>query len=762
MHAAYFAAGADVATTSSYQASVPGLVAAGYDGRRGTADRAQRRAGGAGARRDGRRTERCAAARRRLGRAVRSGAGRRLGEHRPLRTDPAEPRTSTHPASSCWPRPGPTCWPSRRSPTSRRPRCWCRCSTRVDPAGVAPPFVGRRRAHGGRVSRWSDAFAVAAHSAAVLAVGVNGLRCPRPPDGPAHGVRRDGQALVRPTPTAGSPGTAPPTTGSDPGPGTIRLVSTAGSRPAPVSWVAATPRRPGRTSPRSPPVCGTPEAPARRSAGRGPGERPAALVAAQDPGRPPGAAPADQREVGEALEQRPQPDLALHPGQRGAEAVVAPAENDDVVAGVGAARRRSGPGRRRPRGRGWRRRAASVTTDARAARPARRPRCRAAATRPVSSTGGSTRSTSSTAFGHSAGSARSTRAAGRGARCSSAMPLPSRLTVVSKPAASTRPAVAISSASLSRSPSSSRGDQLAHQVVAGVRAQPVEVGGQPGRGTRQAALDAAELAPAPARGRGSARPRCAERAAPRSRSSAGTPRISAITVTGSRPQYAATRSTGVGAAVELVEQLVGDLLGRGRAAPRPPARVKTRGDELAVAGVVRRLGDEQRRRGRAGPRRPGSSAQRAEPAEHALAGVEDAGAEVVAGEHLLDRRERGGDVGEGAAVQRAVGAHLVGDRGHGRGVHAPTRGDEPALDVPAGGLPAHHDAGEAVGQRPPDALLHGSDHVRTLGRPHRGAPGNVGQHTPGSGQGAGAYSGDVKLERRHALTLLARSRPGTS
>ena len=67
----------------------------------------------------------------RVGRALRSVPGRRVGVHRAGTTSrPRGCATSTARASSCWPKPGPTCWPSRRSPTPTRPRCWSSCSTR--------------------------------------------------------------------------------------------------------------------------------------------------------------------------------------------------------------------------------------------------------------------------------------------------------------------------------------------------------------------------------------------------------------------------------------------------------------------------------------------------------------------------------------------------------------------------------------------------------------------------------------------------------
>ena len=109
-----------------------------------------------------------------------------------------------------------------------------------------------------------------------------------------------------------------------------------------------------------------------------------------------------------------------------------------------------------------------------------RPRCRrgpaARSAAPATPAAGSPRRRPATA--------RVRRAAwrvGRGARSRMRIPLPSRFTVVSKPAASTRPAVARSSASLSRRAVLAGGDELAHQVVAGGVAQPADVVGQPCR-----------------------------------------------------------------------------------------------------------------------------------------------------------------------------------------------------------------------------------------------------------------------------------------
>ena len=83
--------GARVATTASYQASVEGLVAAGYDADGGpAADHAQRDDRPRGARRARRRH--AGAARGRVGRAVRRVPRRRVGVHRPVRRPAARLR----------------------------------------------------------------------------------------------------------------------------------------------------------------------------------------------------------------------------------------------------------------------------------------------------------------------------------------------------------------------------------------------------------------------------------------------------------------------------------------------------------------------------------------------------------------------------------------------------------------------------------------------------------------------------------------------
>ncbi len=107
--------------------------------------------------------------------------------------------------------------------------------------------------------------------------------------------------------------------------------------------------------------------------------------------------------------------------------------------------------------------------------------------------------------------------------------------MVSKPAASTRPAVDLSSrVGEAGALVVARGDELAEQVVAGVAAYVVEVVGEPVVELAQGLLHLAELPHVRPRSRlgAAAEPKRSTR----SWCSAGTPRISAMTVTGSRAQ----------------------------------------------------------------------------------------------------------------------------------------------------------------------------------------------------------------------------------
>ena len=172
------------------------------------------------------------------------------------------------------------------------------------------------------------------------------------------------------------------------------------------------------------------------------------------------------------------------------------------------------------------------------------------------------------------------------------MPLPSRLTVVSKPAASTSPAVDFSSASVRPTPSSWAATSWLSRSSPGCRRRLSRWWPSHVVELTQRRLDPAELPPGEpeveARGGCGAEPEHLLAVG------SGTPRISAITVTGSRLQYVATRSTGR-AGIDPVEKIVGDLLGAtAKLLDRPDAEDPR--DELAVAGVVRRLGHQQGRR----------------------------------------------------------------------------------------------------------------------------------------------------------------------
>ena len=172
------------------------------------------------------------------------------------------------------------------------------------------------------------------------------------------------------------------------------------------------------------------------------------------------------------------------------------------------------------------------------------------------------------------------------------MPLPSRLTVVSKPAASTSPAVDFSSSSVSPTPPSWAATSWLSRSSPGFLRRLDEVLGQPLVELAQRRLDLAELPPGDA-----------EVEARRGRS-AEPEHLLAVLLRDAKDlrdhgdgQEAAVRRHDVGrtARVDLREQIVSDLL---RALPQLLDRPDTEDprDELAVAGVVRRLGHQQRRR----------------------------------------------------------------------------------------------------------------------------------------------------------------------
>ena len=128
-HRAFYRAGAQVATTASYQVSVEGLVAAGYDeaGARGP-DHPQRDPRPARSATSWRTPAPGCWSPPRSGRTARSSpTGRSTAAA--TASPPPGCATSTPRGWSCSPPPDRTCSPSRRSPTATRPRCWCRCST---------------------------------------------------------------------------------------------------------------------------------------------------------------------------------------------------------------------------------------------------------------------------------------------------------------------------------------------------------------------------------------------------------------------------------------------------------------------------------------------------------------------------------------------------------------------------------------------------------------------------------------------------------
>ena len=245
VHRAYFEAGADVATTASYQASIPGLVRAGLSERgRGRTDPEQRPPA----------REAAEASPRRPGAS--SWSLPRSGHTVPRwRTAPstaagtASPRppcaTSTRPGSSCWPRRGRTCWRSRPSRTSTRPRSWCRCwtssacrrgsrtpsaATRRARASRSRGLRGARREHGGRRRR--------------------GQLLARPPTSspPSRRRSRSRGSQGSPTPTAARRGTLARTRGRGRGRSTSRSLPPGWKRGH--AWSAAVARSDPRTSPR--------------------------------------------------------------------------------------------------------------------------------------------------------------------------------------------------------------------------------------------------------------------------------------------------------------------------------------------------------------------------------------------------------------------------------------------------------------------------------------------------------------------------------
>ena len=166
VHLAYFRAGAQVATTASYQATVPGFAAAGLD-------RAAALAGDPDERRgwpDGRAMRHAAATRastrRRCSWPARSGRTARCSP-----TGPSTAATTTRARRPCatstrrgWRRcstPAPTCSPSRRSRPSARPRSWSRLLDELGATALAVVPVPRRRPRPPPASRSPRPCAVA-------------------------------------------------------------------------------------------------------------------------------------------------------------------------------------------------------------------------------------------------------------------------------------------------------------------------------------------------------------------------------------------------------------------------------------------------------------------------------------------------------------------------------------------------------------------------------------------------------------------------
>ena len=210
MHAAYYRAGADVATTASYQASVPGLMAAGLDA---DAAEAMIRASVAVARdvRDELAEE--------LGRSC--WWPRPSGRTAPYLADGSEYRgrygvsaascaTSTRRGSSSSRRPGRTCSRSRRSPTPTRPRCWSPLLEELGlPAWFSYAVTGATTRAGQPLA---EAYAVLAGCSPLVAVGVN-CSAPRDVAGALATAARSPGSPASPTRTSARPGTTPPTPG---------------------------------------------------------------------------------------------------------------------------------------------------------------------------------------------------------------------------------------------------------------------------------------------------------------------------------------------------------------------------------------------------------------------------------------------------------------------------------------------------------------------------------------------------------------------
>ena len=246
-HAAFAAAGAQVATTASYQATVEGFAAAGVDARRDrAADRVVGRAGpgGRGRRLGGR-----------LGRAVRRDAGRRLGVHRRLRGRRRRPRAARLPPAADGAARRGRCRRAglRDRARGRRGRGADRRGRRARRPDLAVADHGRSTTTAssapGGASAAADVFAMAAGVDEVVAVGVN---CTDPAGGRAGGRGGRAQRASRSSSTRTAARAGTPSHAAGPArPGSRRTPSPAGSTPAP-GWSAAAAASARSTSPRSP------------------------------------------------------------------------------------------------------------------------------------------------------------------------------------------------------------------------------------------------------------------------------------------------------------------------------------------------------------------------------------------------------------------------------------------------------------------------------------------------------------------------------
>ena len=172
VHAAFFRAGATIATTASYQASFDAFAARGIG--RDQTIRLLRRSVELAVERAhrGSRVVRNAAVDRGVGGSVRRRAGRRLGVPRALRT---ERRAAGRPGIGlgwrCWPTRAPTCWRCETIPDVDEAEALVNVVRSLGvPAWLSYTIDGMRTRAGQPLA---DAFAVAAGVPEIVAVGVN-------------------------------------------------------------------------------------------------------------------------------------------------------------------------------------------------------------------------------------------------------------------------------------------------------------------------------------------------------------------------------------------------------------------------------------------------------------------------------------------------------------------------------------------------------------------------------------------------------------